>query len=70
MVAESTGTDVTSAHAQVIQSNPANQTSVTGQQTTIPMMPHVVSQMQSQYQANLQAIQPTKLSTISIFKLM
>ena len=59
MVAESTGADVTSAHAQVIQSNPANQTSsVTGQQTTIPIMPHVVSQMQSQYQANLQALQP------------
>ena len=59
MVAESTGTVVTSAHAQVIQTNATNQnTNPTGQQPSIPMVPHVVSQMQPQYQPNLHAIQP------------
>ena len=57
MVAESTGTVVTSAHAQVIQTNATNQ-SATGHQPTIPIVPHVVPQMQPQYQPNLQAIQP------------
>jgi len=58
MIAEPTGAVVTSEHAQVIQNSTNNQASVTGQQPTIPIMPHVVSQVQQQYQANVQAIQP------------
>ena len=61
MVAESSGTVATTAHAQAIQANSTNQTASSSvQQSGVPIMPHVVSQMQPQYQGNLHAMQPVQ----------